>query len=281
MNGTSSFSTLRSHRKTRGFLICIALAAAIAPAAPRLAATQVPVAQRQGAIHGFLIMRDQDGKEIAVGDETNEVRGSTIHARTIFHFRDGSLDDEETWYRQGATFQLIRDHHVQKGPSFPRPSDITIDVPGSQVTWVEASGNGGNPSKSQHVALPADLANGMVPLLVQNFPRHADELKLAYLAVDSKPRIVTLDIKPDGSDKVAVGTDGREADRFNIHTDISGIAGVVAPIIGKQPRDMKIWFVGGAASTFVRMEGPFYLEGPVWTVMLAAPTWPAGEQGGD
>lgn len=273
--------------------------------APRLAAEPIPVAQKQGAIHGFLIMRDQDGKEIAVGDQTNEVRGNVVHARTTFRFRDGSIDDEETWYRQGATFELIRNHHVQKGPSFPRPMDITIDVASGEVTWVDASsktdaasktdlanktdssgkpdsGNnhdtGGNPSKSQHMRLPADLANGMVPLLVQNLPRHAAEWKLAFLAVDGKPRIVTLDIKPDGSDKVLVGVDGREADRFNIHTDISGIAGVVAPIVGKQPRDVKLWFVGGAVSTFARMEGPFFQEGPVWSVMLAAPTWPASDQ---
>jgi hypothetical protein len=287
-------SSFRSYLRACCFVICNALAAtAIALIAPHGAAEQVPVAQKQGAIHGFLIMRDQDGKEIAVGDQTNEVRGSVVHARTTFRFRDGSIDDEETWYRQGATFQLIRNHHVQKGPSFPRPMDITIDVPSGEVAWMDmsskadtagktdASGksdNGGNPSKSQHLRLPADLANGMVPLLVQNLPRHAAEWKLAFLAVDGKPRIVTLDIKPDGSDKVQVGVDGREADRFNIHTDIAGIAGVVAPIVGKQPRDVKLWFVGGAVSTFARMEGPFYQEGPVWSVMLAAPTWPAADQ---
>jgi hypothetical protein len=272
--------------------VALAVAVTIALIARHAAAEQVPVTQKQGAIHGFLIMRDQDGKEIAVGDETNEVRGSVVHTRTTFRFRDGSIDDEETWYRQGATFELIRNHHIQKGPSFPRPMDIAIDVPGGEVTWVDASGktdassktdtpgksdSGGNPTKSQHIRLPADLANGMVALLVQNFPRHAAEWKLAFLAVDGKPRIVTLDIKPDGSDKVLVGVDGREAERFNIHTDISGIAGVVAPIVGKQPRDVKLWFVGGAASSFVRMEGPFYQEGPVWSVMLAAPTWPASD----
>jgi hypothetical protein len=258
---------------------------AIAMLGPRLNADRVPVAQRQGAIHGFLIMRDQDGKEIAVGDEINEVRGSVVHAHTVFHFLDGSLDDEETWYRQGTTFELIRDHHLQKGPSFSKPSDITIDVTKGEVDWVDLSGSGGQPangkSKSQHMGFPPDLANGMVPLLIQNLPQHAAEWKLAYLAVDTKPRIVTLDIKPDGSDKVLVGVDGREAARFNIHTDIGGIAGVVAPIVGKQPHDFKMWFLGGAAPIFVRMEGQFFEDGPVWTVTLAAPAWPAADQRAD
>jgi hypothetical protein len=266
----------RSRSAAVSSLLCVALAIA----APRITADRVPVAQRQGAIHGFLILRDQDGKEIAVGDEINEVRGSVIHARTVFRFRDGSIDDEETWYRQGGDFQLIRDHHVQKGPSFPKPSDVTIDVTKSEVDWVDMSA-GGNQAKSQHMGFPSDLANGMVPLLVQNLPQHASEWKLTYLAIDTKPRIVTLDIKPDGSDKVLIGVDGREAARFNIHTDIGGIAGVVAPIVGKQPRDLKMWFLGGAAPIFVRMEGQFFEDGPIWTVMLAAPAWPAADQKGE
>jgi hypothetical protein len=245
-----------------------------------LGAEQVRVAQKQGFIHGFLVMKDAEGKEIAVGDQTNDVRGSVVHARTVFRFRDGSIDDEETWYRQGLTFQLIRDHRIQKGPSYPKPTDISIDMAKGEVSWIDMSGDQ-KPPKSQHMSLPADLSNGMVPLLVLNFPPHAPEMKLPYLAVDTKPRIVSLDIKPDGSDKVLVGVDGREADRYNIHTDIAGIAGVVAPIVGKQPPDIKIWFLGGPISTFVRMEGPFYEKGPVWTVLLVSPTWPAAEQKGE
>jgi len=26
------------------------------------------------------------------------------------------------------------------------------------------------------------------------------------------------------------------------------------------------------------MDGPFYENGPVWTVLLAAPTWPASDE---
>jgi hypothetical protein len=272
---------LSSRRATSRILICIALLTI----ATSVLAEQVRVAQRQGFQRGFLVLKDQDGKEIAVGDETNEVRGGVVHARTVFHFRDGSIDDEETWYRQNTTFQLIRDHRIQKGPSYPKPSDITIDVPKGEVTWVDESDKSGDDgskqSKSKQMKLPADLSNGMVPLLIQNLPRRATEMKLSYLAVDTKPRIVTLDIKPDGTDKVLVGVDGREADRFNIHTDIGGIAGVVAPIVGEQPPDIKMWFVGGAISTFVRMQGPFYQKGPVWTVYLTAPTWSTEEQKGD
>ncbi len=241
--------------------------------APWLPAEQVRVVERQGAVHGFLVLKDENGKEIAVGDETNEVRGNTIRSRTVFRFRDGSIDDEEAVYRQGTTFQLIRDHRIQKGPSYAKPSDVTIDVAKGEVSWVDMSKSDGQ-TKSQHMNLPGDLANGMVPLLIENLKQGASELKVSYLAVDTKPRIVTLDIKPDGDDKVLVGGDGRKADRFNIHTDIQGIAGVVAPIVGKQPPDIKLWVAGGTVPVFVRMDGPFYEQGPRWSVLLAGPTWP-------
>lgn len=257
-------------------LIFVGLTFTLPGIGTNLAAEQVKVADRQGAIHAFLVLRDADGKDIAVGDETNEVHGNVVDARTIFRFRDGSVDDEETVYRQDSNFQLIRDHRIQKGPSFPKPTDVTIDVAKGEVSWVNASDKD-QPSKSQHVDLPADLANGMIPTLVQNLPKGATDLKVSYLAVDTKPRVVTLNITPDGSNKVLVGTGDRRAERFNIHTEIGGLAGVIAPIVGQQPPDVKLWYVGGAVSTFIRMEGPFYEKGPVWSVMLASPSWPTEE----
>jgi len=259
----------RIHWRTSRLLPVIA----VAIVAAQLVAEQARVVQRKGSMHGFLVLKDADGKEIAVGDETNEVHGNVVRSRTIFRFRDGSVDDEETVYRQGPTFQLIRDHHIQKGPSFAKPSDVTIDVAKGDVLWMDTANNA-TQTKNQHMKLPGDLANGMVPTLIENLPQGAAELKVSYLAVDSKPRIVTLTIKPDGTDKIAIWADGREADRFNIHADIGGIAGVVAPIVGKQPPDIKLWVAGGAVPVFVRMDGPFYEKGPVWTVRLAAPSWP-------
>ena len=252
--------------------VCMALTVLSAS----LAGEEVRATQRQGNIHAFLVLKDENGKEIAVGDETNEVRGNVVDARTVFQFRDGSIDDEETVYRQGSALQLIRDHHVQKGPSFPKPVDVTIDCKKEEVSWMEASGKD-EQSKSQHMNLPADLANGMIPLLVENLPRGTNEWKVSYLAVDGKPRIVTLDIKPDGSDRILIGGDGRQAGRFNIHTDIGGVAGVVAPIVGKQPPDIKLWIAGGTVPVFVRMDAPLYEQGPIWSVLLAAPSWAAEE----
>jgi hypothetical protein len=42
---------------------------------------------------------------------------------------------------------------------------------------------------------------------------------------------------------------------------LGGVAGVVAPIVGKQPADYHIWLQSGSPPAFVREEGPLYEGG--------------------
>ena len=59
--------------------------------------------------------------------------------------------------------------------------------------------------------------------------------------------------------------------RYLVKVKIGGIAGLLAPLLGKQPADMQIWVLGGEAPAFVKFEGPLYNGGPIWRVELAAP----------
>lgn len=258
-------------------VFCFFVYLALASMGTGLNGEQVRVLERQGDLHGFLVLMDAKGREIAAGEQTYEARGSVINSRLIFRFRDGSIDDETTEFRQGSTFQLIRDRHIQKGPSFPKPMDATIEVAKGEVSWRDLSKKG-DQSKSQQMKLPTDLANGLISLLVENFPHGADNLNVSYVAAGSKPRVVKLNIKPDGTDKVWIGPDGLQAQRFNIHIEIGGVAGILAPLVGKQPPDIKLWIVGGSVPVFIRMDAPLYEQGPVWTVLLAAPAWPTGKR---
>ena len=56
----------------------------------------------------------------------------------------------------------------------------------------------------------------------------------------------------------------RKATHYILKVDIGGIAGVVAPLVGKQPPDSHVWILGGEAPAFVRSEQPLYNGGPVW-----------------
>jgi hypothetical protein len=167
----------------------------------------------------------------------------------------------------------VSDHHVQKGPSFPDPLDLAVNVPKGTVTWRERK-DGREEVKTEQMQLPPDLANGMMSLVVENFPKQTSEMKVSYLAGTSKPRVVQLSVKPDGEDRFEIGGVSRRANRFNIHTELGGMAGVVAPMIGKQPSDIKVWIVPGEVPAFLKMEGALYLKGPTWTMQLASPVWP-------
>lgn len=88
----------------------------------------IPAKHKQGSLHGYLLLKSGDGKVLAVGDQVNVIHGDQIRSRLVFHFRDGSIDDESTTFQQGTSFQLVRHHHLQRGPSFPDPLDMAVDV---------------------------------------------------------------------------------------------------------------------------------------------------------
>lgn len=228
--------------------------------------------RKVGSSHGFVVLRDGSGKLIAVGDEVDIAEGITVHSRLVLRFRDGSIDDETTVFTQGETLQLVSDHHIQKGPSFKDRLDEEINVRAGTVTYHEYK-DGKDDVKTDHMDFPPDLANGFISEVLENFPHNGTEMKVAYIA-GSKPRVVHLSIKPDVDDLFYVGGTRHKARRFNIHIELGGVAGVVAPVIGKQPSDIEMWVMDGEVPTFLKMQGALYQQGPIWTMELASPTWP-------
>ena len=105
-------------------------------------------------------------------------------------------------------------------------------------------------------------------------PANSQDLKVSYLTVTSKPRVVKLSITTDGTDRFAIAGDGRTAKRYKIHVELGGVAGVIAPIIGKQPSDIEIWAMTGEVPAFAKMQGSLYEQGPIWTMELTSPEWP-------
>lgn len=230
---------------------------------------------KQGSNHGFLLLKSSDGKVIAVGDQITVANGDKVRSRLIFHFRDGSTDDEVTVFRQGSVLQLLSDHHIQRGPSFKDPLDMKVNVAAQQVTWHEIK-DGKDEVKTEHMDIPPDLANGLMSPILENFPSNATEIKVPYIAGGSKPRLVKLDIKRGDENRFRVGSSSRRSRVFTIHIDIGGITGAVAPLIGEQPSDIKVWVMDGEVPTFLKLVGALYQKGPTWTMVLTSPTWPAG-----
>lgn len=247
---------------------------------PTAKADPVPVRSVAGTIHGFLELRSEDGQVVASGDSFQVVRGNHVTARTVFHFKDGSIDDETTVFSQRHTFQLISDHRIQKGPSFPHPTDVLINAQTGEVIVHSTGKDGKEEVKTDHLDLPPDLANGLVPVVLQNLPPNAPVTTVSMVVVTPKPRLVKLVISNVGDDKCFVADSSRKAIRYDIKINLGGVAGVVAPIIGKAPPDIQIWTIGGDATTFARERGPLYPEGPIMTIQLASPTWPGTPRSG-
>jgi len=106
--------------------------------------------------------------------------GRRSHHAPDYRFADGSMDDETTTYRQRGTFQLIRDHHIQKGPFFPKPIDFTVEAATGITTTRTTDKNGKIHANSEHIDLPADLANGCVGTLLLNLPHNTAPFGWGY-----------------------------------------------------------------------------------------------------
>jgi hypothetical protein len=143
-----------------------------------------------------------------------------------------------------------------------------VDVRKQEVT---VSGDKDGHEKTSHVDLPADISNGLMLVLLKNVPRDA-VTTVAMLGGD-KPRLVRLVIQPVGTETFQVAGVGKKATHFVLKTEIGGITGVLAHVMGKVPSDLHVWIATEDPPTFVKFEGPLYVGGPVWRIELAAPGW--------
>ena len=231
---------------------------------------QLAVRHSEGIVHGFLILTTLDGHAVAEGEQTQSTRGDRITAHLIFRFKDGSIHQEDSVYSQRKTFQLISEHLVQKGPTFKEPIDVTFTVASGQVTVKATEKDGKEKVITEHVDIPADIANGVILILLKNLPPGDTEIKLPYLAATPKPRMVKLAVSSGGEDSFVGGGSAQKATHYVVKVEIGGVAGVVAPIVGKQPADTHVWILKGPVPAFVQSEGPLFQGGPVWRISLVS-----------
>ena len=249
------------------------MAIAFAWAGVHLRAEPVAVRYTEGLVHGFLALRTLDGRTIADGDLSQVAKGGQVTARIVFRFHDGSRHDETAVFTQRDHFQLASYRLVQKGPSFPRPLEMSIDAGSGQVTVRYSDDEGEQKTESERLELPPDLANGLVSTLLKNVRPEAPPT-LSYVAATPKPRLVTLAVSTAAPDRFATGQHGWRAAHYVLKVEIGGLSGLIAPLVGKQPPDSHVWIMGGDAPAFVKAEQALYVGGPVWRIELTSPAWP-------
>jgi len=234
----------------------------------------VAVRQLEGQIHGFLVLRTADGSIIADGELLQTTHGGEVTSRLIFHFKDGSLNDETAVFSQRGHFHLLSDHLVQKGPAFKRATDMSVNGSTGLVTVLSTDDNGKDKTETARLTLPPDLANGIVPILLKNLPPEAQSATFSMVVATPKPLLVKLEITAEGTDPFSTGGANHKATRYDVKVKIGGVKGVVAPLVGKQPPDTYVWILGGSSPAFVKSQGPLSEGGPIWLTELVSPVWP-------
>jgi hypothetical protein len=257
------------------FAVVFAYALVLWPAV--LLGEAVAVRYPEGIVHGFLILRALNGTALASGDLIQTSRGDRVTVRLIFRFKDGSVQDETAVYAQSRTFRLISNHLIQKGPAFPTPLEMTLSRDTGRVT-VRYADHGEQKVADEQMELPPDLANGMILTLLKNVGRDQPALKMSMVAATPKPRLVKLEVASAGEDDFHVGGSPRKATHYVVKVEIGGLAGLVAPLLGKDPPDSHVWILRGEAPAFVRSQQPLYLGGPMVRIELTSPVWPRSKE---
>jgi hypothetical protein len=253
-------------------LICTAL----------IQATAAPVVVRhtEGLVHGFLVLSSMDGTPLAQGDLIQiAAPNNQVTNHLVLRFKDGSVRDETTVFSQRGSFRLLSYHLTQKGPAFEQRSEMSFDTSKGEVT-VRYSDDGKEKIANDRMELPLDVANGMIFTLLKNLRPDGPPTTVSMVAATPKPRLVKLQISPEGEDSFSVAGSKRMAMHYVLKVEIGGVAGVIAPLLGKNPPDVHVWILGGEAPAFVKMEGPLTYGGPSWRIELASPVWPSPFSGG-
>lgn len=258
----------------RSFLAALIVACLVAPSPSN--AEPVAVAHLEGLAHGFVSLRDTEGKLVAEGDLIqNAVETSSGHrvtARLLFRFKDGSVRDETTVYLQRDHFRLVSNHVVQKGPTFKKPMESNIDVETGRFT-VRYTEDGKEKTIDERIDMPDDLANGMMLALLKNIPRKSSKTTVSMLAVTPEPRLVKLEFIPDGDEPFFTAGHAYKAMKYAMKVNIPGLTGTLASLLGKTPPDSHFWVLGGDAPAFIKAETQLFTDGPVWRIELVSPVF--------
>jgi hypothetical protein len=75
--------------------------------------------------------------------------------------------------------------------------------------------------------------------------------------------LVRILISPEGEQPFLIAGRPAKAAVFRIHPELGGVAGVIAPMVGLQPKDVMVWVLEGEEPAVVRIVGPLGGYGPV------------------
>lgn len=241
---------------------------------------QIAARRVDGTLHAYLVMRNESGQVLASGDLVQVVRRSRVTNHLVFHFKDGSIDDETTIFTQRGVFHLVSDHHIQKGPFFPHPLDLRVDARKGEVTVQSYGSDGKSNVQTDRMKMPPNLCSpSMLALIAMNLAPAAGG-QVSMVVATPKPRLVRLEFTGMGASKFSVAGSERQALHYEGKFDLGGVAQAVAPLVGKQPPDIEIWIEPGEVPGFVKEVGVLSAGGPVVSIQQTGPVGPKYTESG-
>jgi hypothetical protein len=147
--------------------------------------------------------------------------------------------------------------------------DASVDAAAGRVKVRYTDDDGKEKTVDEAMSLPEDVANGLLFTLLRHIDPATPQTVVSDVAMTPKPRLVSLIITPQGEESFTSGNSRHKATHYVVKVKIGGLAGLVAPLLGKKPQDLHVWIKHGEAPAFIKFEGPLYDGGPVWRVELA------------
>lgn len=249
--------------------LCLGLAMLGIATATGAGAEPVAVRFPESVTHAFLALKASNGTVLASGELVQAPAGEHLQSVLTFRFKDGSFYEETVTFSQQRVFRLLTYKLIQRGPSFPEAMEV----------WVDRAGGRYRARVDDDVAegpleIPEDLHNGLTGTLLRNLPAGASATGHAF-AFTPKARLMRTSLRQEGEDRYYAGDAARTATRHIVTMDLTGVTGLVAAALGKDPPDLRFWLTTGPAPTFLKFEGAMFVRGPRWRIEQAVPRWGA------
>ena len=169
-----------------------------------------------------LVLRSLDGKTLAKGSVTVTVRDGRATSQVVFHFTDGSVQDETTEFSQNDVFRLLSYRLVQKGPAFPRTLVMTLDTKTGRAIVRHSEGNGAEEVEEETLTLSSDVANGLMVPVLKNLSPTTVSVDASWVAATPKPRQVKLAISNAGAEPSPSAGSNRRVIHYVVKAEIGG-----------------------------------------------------------
>jgi hypothetical protein len=151
--------------------------------------------------------------------------------------------------------------------------DVSINGSTGVVTVRYKDEKGKDKMETARLALPPDLSNGIVSIMLKNLPPGTQFTTLSMVVATPKPLLIKLAISAAGADSFLVGQTSYKSMRYVVKVEIGGVRGVLPHLLGKQTLDTLVWLLEGNCPTYLKSEGQPLRGGRFGGRSCLSPDW--------